>query len=451
MAVVLPLAVSCLEPVHIDDNQYEPAVYFINSGYTRSAEFYDVQGSMTCKIPVFCGSMTEAAPTVTVQVDESCLEEYNRKNYSSYKVLPADCYTLGEPTFALNDRRGTTSIEFDCVKLAAFAANDDYSDLSQYVVPLKLINRTSGIIEPKDPSQLTMLLSPNMSQLKFNFLPPFKGQTSKDRMEMDGEYYVLTYSVETRIENKWNTNVWFEFNTSGKGQTYSVVPDGAYTVEKTEDSFVSGVNTVSFSVKIKRSLFRGPAYSVYAKVIVGEGRGQREYESLLDIMGALKKFPQENISVNAYNSHSGSSGELPEASLDGNQKTYWQPNWGSGFGVLHYQTDENYYELSYKFNEPVSISAVGISRRNDMLDRADIKDCKLSWSEDGSNWSDPIDYRFSTGSLLTTDDPESLIYMPDDIRMQYFKVQCVSSYRAGGNQLVLANITEFNAYESAEI
>lgn len=439
---------SCVERVHIDDNQYSPSVYLVNNGLQKTDVFYDVQGSYGQDIRVYCASFNEALPTVSVVIDESVLDEYNETNFTAYKALPRDCYTVDSEPFEVVDRKGSTVISFDCEKLKAFSSKPDYSDLQDYAVPLRLVNHTEGVDGPRYDYLGYELLVPVMSSMQFVFTPPFANQVPKNDLPEDGDSYILTYRLATAIDNRWDFPVDFSFNIPSGDVSFPRIPEGAYEIQSSAESFSDGISEIVFTVRIKKDMLSGAAYSVAAMALSGADLTQT-YSSLFDIVGSIDAYPQSSLSVYECNSDSGVEWESPEMALDGSQTTYWQANWGTGNGVIHHSGDQNYYEISFEMAESTGIAAVGIARRNDMEGRADIKSGFISVSDNGTDWTRIKDFHFPESSYLVTDNPETLIYFDSVIQTRYIKVSCDDSWRFNGD-IHLVNITEFKVYVPAE-
>ena len=439
---------SCVERVHIDDNQYGPSVYLVNNGLQKTDVFYDVQGTYGQDIRVYCASFNEALPTVSVVIDESVLDEYNETNFTAYKALPRDCYTIDSEPFEVIDRKGSTVISFDCERLKAFSSTQDYSDLLDYAVPLRLVNHTEGVDGPRYDYLGYELLVPVMSTMQFVFTPPFANQVPKNDLPEDGDSYILTYRLATVIDNRWDFPVSFSFNEHAEDVSFPSIPEGAYEIQSSAESFSDGLSEIVFTVRIKKDMLSGAAYSVAATVSAGSGLAQT-YSSMFDIVGSIDTYPQSDLSIHECNSVSNDYGQTPEMTLDGSQSTYWQANYGTGAGVIHYVGDQNYYEISFEMAESTGIAAVGIARRNDMEGRADIRSGFISVSDNGTEWTRIKDFYFPESSYLTTDNPESLIYFDTVVQTRYVKVSCDDSWRFNGD-IHLANITEFNVYVPAE-
>lgn len=141
--LLLSVVLSCetYDDYIVDTIGYK-TVYFPYQELERSA----VSGEgLEIKLGVFLGGVRENTKVeeVTFEVDETLLDG------SSYTLLPADYYTLGDNskiTIPKDEYLGLLSVKFDSLKLAADNNMKDFN----YAIPLKLLSSTTdSILEGK--------------------------------------------------------------------------------------------------------------------------------------------------------------------------------------------------------------------------------------------------------------------------------------------------------------
>ena len=221
-------AASC-EPSHLNDNMYEPAVYFVNGGLTRET-IYSVEGSHTVQVHAYCGGIESIDPEVVVEVDRSALDTYNINTGESLEFLPESCYTIESAPKKMSGNRVTFDIVFDCQKLEELSQQDDFSDLEGYAVPVMLRSLTEGVMVAGDADLCSAVIIPDMEMMGFTFEQA--GVKSVDLTEFSDADGVLTYEyrLSTPVENHWDNPVRFIFPAESPDAEYGPLPEGSYTV-----------------------------------------------------------------------------------------------------------------------------------------------------------------------------------------------------------------------------
>lgn len=248
------------EEDHRNDNLYDSAVYFVNNataGVLSTDLFYDVQDVVEHPVYVYLSGFYGGTTKVSMAVDESFIETYNTTNYTSYKPLPASCYTITTSSSEVVDRKARMSVEFNIPALLELSTAEDYSDLSEYVVPLVL--KSNGEIPVSERSNGWLgyeLITPNLN--------PAMMYVSGELDANDSN--VMTVTVSMPFENAWNAEYELDFGGTA-AMTEEVIgdavgnsiparfvltplPDGT-TIEGAEIvTMEPGVNTVTYRVTI---------------------------------------------------------------------------------------------------------------------------------------------------------------------------------------------------------
>ena len=164
----LLFAVSC-EPDHKEDHLPAAGVYFINFGLQK-APIFDTQKTLTYPVYAYCGGFYDADPVVEVRVDEAAMVRFNDENYTSYKVLPRDCYSLDITQVKMNRKKAVFNIVFNVEKLLALSTKDDYSDIQEYLVPLSLKSLTEGVSDPVSDAVGCEFIKPVLSEVLYDIV-----------------------------------------------------------------------------------------------------------------------------------------------------------------------------------------------------------------------------------------------------------------------------------------
>lgn len=426
IAALALVCVSC-EKSHLNDNLYDSSVYIVNHGKQVTETFYDVQSSSSVNINTYCGGFYGGNPTVKLAIDETALKAYNTENEDSLKLLPPEYYSLDAATKTMTDKKAAFIVTFDCGKLKELSTKEDYSDLSEYAVPLTLTSDTEGIGDPRFSYIASALIVPKMSKMGFLLDKAGTSTVGLDDMTSDGDDYVLVYTVSTPTENKWDNGVAFTFNSSVDGLTYPTLPEGSYTVESSSESgFTPGVSEVTYTVKIDKSKLTDLFYSITAKV-ASEGDFTLIGDSLsvINLINA-RYYSQSDISIIDCNSYKNS----PAVILDGLTSTIWEAAYNSS----HTGTMVLPFYITMKLKEPVKVVGFSITRRTGKYVK-DLRGGYMELSNDGVTFNKVSDYDYgttdaSTGPLYTSNMAETA---------QYLKLWITMSNRNN-----VASIAEFN-------
>ncbi len=259
--ITLTMLVAC-EPSHLDDNLFDSVVSFSRSG-VNSVLFYDVEGTYDYSFYAVNAGYYKGETNVTIVKDNEILNKYNEDYQTSYKELPADCYTILETKGQITEDGRTCKfdIRFDCDKLRDLAEEVDYSDLENYIIPLSLT--TDGNIGVSDKSN-TMFIQPDMRRI--SVVAETSGEVTVQKEEIKGtlEY---KFSVKTAIDNQWETvfdilsgdaavqHINGSLIKRASLNTYSAlmpVPSDAYTIE-VENTILPGTSVATTTVKVDAS------------------------------------------------------------------------------------------------------------------------------------------------------------------------------------------------------
>lgn len=436
--LALALAVAgCLEPSHINDNLYDPAVYFLNSGYQQTETIYDLQDYFTYPVNVYCGGFNGSNSTVKVRVDENALASYNSANGTDYIMLPDDCFTFEGGEKNLSGKKVSYDIVFNCAKLVQLCSEGGFSVLSKYVVPLT-VSSISGEVNTGRVSLTETFISPVMGKMGFKVNYSGDKEMSISEMEEDNDFIYVKYKVFTPVENKWDCPVFFSFNEPAVGLPYAQLPAGSYSVSASSDGFKPGISEVVYTVKIDKSKTPDVYYSLVAEV-----RSGGEFVCLTDGRSNIsllnrKKYSQSSMTIESFNS--GESASSASYILDGDPETHWHCAYKSGqygeFGAVN-------FEIVVRLNEEISVSAFSILRRSGTY-ATDLKAGYIEVSRDGKDFAKACDFYFGTASDFP--EPGPLFVVCDPVKAKYVKIVCTDCNRYSSGTNRLANIAEFNVF-----
>ena len=192
--MALAMLCSCV-PDHRDFNMPDSTVYFTDNTANKGVQhilIYDVQSEVETPVYVHCAGLNAGNGNVKAHVAEDYIDYYNKVNYTEFKALPANCYTLTKSADELNGRTAAFTVNFNVPNIIAFSKEDGV-DINDYVLALGLDSANIPVATVKDTTSLGYyMVSPILRnatlQIKSTGLTP------------DGN---MTITAELPFENSW--------------------------------------------------------------------------------------------------------------------------------------------------------------------------------------------------------------------------------------------------------
>ena len=373
---------SACEPDHRNDNLPESAVYFVanseNKG-VQSALMYDIQDESVYNVYAYCSGYYGGNPNVSITSDEEFLETYNAINETTYKLLPSECWSIVKGEATMQDRKAEFSIKFNVTGILALSSEEDYSDVENYAVVLRLDSEDIPVAGDSDESLGYLIVTPDLTPatVKLTATP-----LDKNRQ--------MTLTVELPFNNSWDFSYELDFGkegafgmNEGRGNHIpakyicSPLPDGVTVENKSVTTMAPGTNKVEYKITFpepaqwKKGVSHNYAFSIKNPVLNGKeiAIGEPAVVSLDPKNILMKGFATTNGSndpewfeckfldygltiVPDYGgARSGSTGEIikdekgfifhPQSSQqfyydrvfnDVTWASQWDASWGSGYG-----------------------------------------------------------------------------------------------------------------------
>lgn len=266
MGVAL-LATSCEEEYWMNGEQYDTVMNYKQSG-DIIFDYYTVNADVTQTITIGKGGYnTTTTPTVTlVPYTQEELDAYNTSTGQSYKLIPADQYTLPQSvSFTANDM----------YKKVDFVLKGTFTDIAKkndsYILPIKLQSNIGMVNQDKDliylkPTIQVPSLRTDASEL----------QTCLIASNAPNRDIKFTYNWELDIENHWEFKLNFEttqnelqklvdsYNTSYQAN-YQLIPASNYTIPSSL-AFASGESRKSSTIVINGKELQDGDYLLPVKI-----------------------------------------------------------------------------------------------------------------------------------------------------------------------------------------
>jgi hypothetical protein len=253
--MALALLCSCV-PDHRDAYMPDPAVYFTENTANNGVQkilMYDVQSEVENPVYVYCSGLNAGTSNVKARVANDYIAYYNKINYTDYKALPENCYTLVKSADQLDGRNASFLVNFNVPNIIAFSKEDGVN-IDDYVVALALDSDKIPVSYIKDTTSLGYyMVSPNLKKATL--------QIKSTGLTPDGN---MTITAELPFENSWDLTYDVEFAATGINELYTTkgnqkpakylfadtFPDGTVIGNKDVKSMSAGTNSVEYAIAI---------------------------------------------------------------------------------------------------------------------------------------------------------------------------------------------------------
>ncbi|MDO5570226.1 MAG: DUF1735 domain-containing protein [Bacteroidales bacterium] len=363
-AATLAIMPSC-EENHINDNLYEPAVYLVDNmtnGICSTDKIYDIQDQYEYPVYAYCSGFNEGDADVSISANPGILDYYNTTTESQYKLLPDDCYKITTASSKISNRKAKMIVNFDIKKIIVLSNVEDYSDLSEYVLPIALKSDAGTPVSTKD------------TLLGFTIVSPIIEKASaiiSSTSIVDNQFKV---TLKLPFENAWKAEYDIDFGSvemneaaTGLGNSLpafynlSELPQGTTIENEDVRTMEPGTSEVTYTVTLPTQTT--PAVQIY-KVVLNNFKldgveipvdGDKIQYFMTSNMTYSPTVDRENTANdNAYfgkglsnyaawksftlvdrsklNFVSESANNPVSSAFDGQTSTFWDNNWGGGYG-----------------------------------------------------------------------------------------------------------------------
>lgn len=267
--VLLFLALAALtgcEDDHRNDNLPDSAVYFVNNSVMAGVnefEMYDVQEDVSYPIYAYSSGFNESDANLTIQPAEAYLENYNTAEGTSYKILPAECWSLTDASSKIENRKAKFEISFNVPALLNLSQTEDFSDLNDYVVPLELYSRGLDVALRDSAYMGYYLVKPKITEASLHV----------SASEWEGNQMTLT--VELPFENAYDLSYDIAFGKkdvndlfTSRGNLiparyqFSELPEGTLIENREVKNMSAGTNKVEYLITLPETEWeKGKAYN----------------------------------------------------------------------------------------------------------------------------------------------------------------------------------------------
>lgn len=272
-----------------DDNETEASHL---AGFQRSgcivADFSFQDGDTEYKMNVLNKGMEKFTTQITLYTQGE-LDAYNKKNATTYKLMPEGTYKLSETVLTFSGGENSKEIKVTIFPDRLFDAIR--ADAGQYALPLKIGNQSAT-------SSNSVIYVMNMAYPLLRLMDEVKLRLTKEKNELLWEAYTYEKKESTKtIPNKGNVSLniivpdnareWLQTYNKKNNTDYQLLPVGMYELGKLTGT--KGDNKCTVLVKVDRSILKYGNYILPVQL-----SGKNEYVGLDSDISCVKVINSDN-------------------------------------------------------------------------------------------------------------------------------------------------------------
>ena len=380
---------SC-EADHRNDNLMDSVVYLLNSNM-QTADMYDVEESSDYIIRAFSSGYEVTPSTLRIINASDVLSDYNQNHGTSYKELDAEYYQMLSTSASVS--KDNPHAQF-IVRLHVDKMKG-LSDLSAYVIPLRLLSSQSPVNEELG----TILINPRM--LETQVLVKDGGSIVECDLTQSTNLDFTTY---VEFDNKWETQTEYVYGkevldayNKAHGTSYLPLPEEAFTF--TPAQLEIGAKEAASHIEIDRSKLSPASFYTLAVQVksnsmfkIGEENTVLYHISLYPVFDDRSKWTLVACS-------SWYTGRGPELTIDGDVSTKFENRYNTiGEGDIETLP----VTIDWNLGRDCYYAGMKLTRRNDSY----VTDLKAGWvemSDDGESWIPVQPFDFGTSKTVVGD------------------------------------------------
>ncbi len=332
-------------------------VYIVNDGL-QDISVYDTGEKYTYNPGIYKAGALKSSATVKIAVfTDAELDEYNAKNGTNYRIIPADCYSIDtEVSFGSGqkDVNQACNIIFDPALLKALPEIP-----GDYVLPVKIAGSSIGINEEKS----IVIIRPTVK-----FPSVFFKESGKEYKYAYGDFNATVFEAPIELEiddNKWDIQLEAEVDeayAAEYGNDFILLPAGTYDFEGSI-TLANGANGFTLKINVDGTKMDAGKYILpirlksSSKFAIDESRNL--YFIALDIAAPLidrSNWTIADFSTQEATGEDGGNNGKAIHLIDNNVNTFWHSKWNGG-------TDEMPYYVTIDMHRSYTVAQIDLIRR----------------------------------------------------------------------------------------
>lgn len=389
--------------------------------------------NLNIKIPVYVQRTVSNSTKVTVALDNTLVEEYNKQNGTDYPVLPDNAIEILKTTVTLGTDAytSTDSIEARLVEaqlpsltepeyLTAFRIVDingsGKASEDRGVIYVK-VQTGNGYIHVTSDDEVHGMIAHTpvgpIGNVSIN-LPAFVSQAAKVGVN-------ATITVDNSLVQEYNAEY---------GTNYIAAPNGVLNIENGSVTIAQGETTSATNFKAsipadKMAQLTNPQYIIPLRISAKRTDGTTvdkagvvymiftTEEKLINSGAGTAGMKASQVSTNVMRTWSVDTNESFNSVTDNRQGSYWDPPTNPSTWIIDMKEVKNFAGLSVRSYYSNYGAIYGLS------------DAKIELSEDGSNW---INCGTATYNDMAYENPYQVITLYGAVPARYIKMTLTWNY-----------------------
>ncbi|MCS4224788.1 BT_3987 domain-containing protein [Sphingobacterium sp. BIGb0165] len=323
------------------NNMVDDTIYFKDFKENKITVFD--WGKFDYNVTVVKAGIGQKEAKVNLKIDEAYLTDYNAREGTNYRLLPADCYKIDKVTltFEKKDYLHDIAIVFDSERIKSLQGK--YREM--YVLPCR-IEAEGGILHSLKPEMVTTLLIPNVKDPFLAFTSPGL-QLEQIKLTPTGSEQIKGQtSVITNYPNQWDLAYEIEIDpqildtyngTVSDDKKLKLLPKTAYQLSDMPYKVNAKKNKATFDFTIiKKGLVSGTTnlFGEYALPLRIKSVSKNSINPEASTILIPVSFQPPDIARTGWKVIQASSewigGGEKENILDGKTETFWHNVWMGG-------------------------------------------------------------------------------------------------------------------------
>lgn len=136
LLVAVVLFYSCED--HRMDGMEPDKVFLVKRGLVTES-VYNIGEMVTTNYWTYKSGNSGTSCTITYEIDEEFLNQYNTENGTSYSLVPENCYTVNETRFTISGKELHAPFDFTYDPALILAASDGAYEANEFALPIRII------------------------------------------------------------------------------------------------------------------------------------------------------------------------------------------------------------------------------------------------------------------------------------------------------------------------
>lgn len=318
---------------HRMDGMEPDKVYLVKRGLVTELAF-NIGEEVTAQYWAYKSGNSGTSTIIEYKIDRELLEAYNLEHGTSYKLLPENCYQIGETRFTVAGREMHAPFAFTYDPALIVAASGGEYETREFALPIRIVSDgveiTNESHERGAPDQVLIVFDikqPTLNILRGDFDPLTitAGEVGKVSYSFDiGMPFISKWDVQFDFSKDAGVlNEAVDAYNASTGSNYTLLPESAYEVVTTNLLIAEGNDQLTATVEVDREKvglgnFVLPLMLSDVSAPLFTGTDSLIFIPIQSAASRLEVMDMWEATASTFN-----AANPPANIIDGNMATYW--------------------------------------------------------------------------------------------------------------------------------